>query len=64
MASSWAKRRVLANVNGPPSPNFAVGNLVQVHHGDAGATTFDWAAKYGGVVRWDGVFGVSIPSVR
>ncbi|KAG1824493.1 cytochrome P450 [Suillus subaureus] len=47
----------LADVPGPKSASFIMGNLKELYQGQAAEADFKWQAQYGNVVRFKGSFG-------
>ncbi|KIK40787.1 hypothetical protein CY34DRAFT_763985 [Suillus luteus UH-Slu-Lm8-n1] len=47
----------LADIPGPESPSFMMGNLKELFQGQAAEADFKWQAQYGNVVRFKGSFG-------
>ncbi|KAF8845919.1 cytochrome P450 [Paxillus ammoniavirescens] len=47
----------LSNIRGPKSSSFLLGNLLELHRGQAGETDFKWKSCYGDIVRFKGIFG-------
>lgn len=47
----------LADVPGPESASFVMGNLKELYQGQAAEADFKWQAQYGNIVRFKGSFG-------
>ncbi|KAJ8585147.1 cytochrome P450 [Rhizopogon salebrosus TDB-379] len=47
----------LANIPGPKSASFILGNLKELYQGQAAEADFKWQAQYGNIVRFRGSFG-------
>ncbi|KAJ8592655.1 cytochrome P450 [Rhizopogon salebrosus TDB-379] len=47
----------LADVPGPQSASFIMGNMKELYQGQAAEADFKWQAQYGNVVRFKGLFG-------
>ncbi|KAG1839922.1 cytochrome P450 [Suillus subalutaceus] len=47
----------LADVPGPESASFIMGNLKELYQGQAADADFKWQAQYGNIVRFKGSFG-------
>ncbi|KAG2153139.1 cytochrome P450 [Suillus clintonianus] len=47
----------LADVPGPESASFIMGNLKELYQGQAAEADFKWQAQYGNIVRFKGCFG-------
>ncbi|KAG1836808.1 cytochrome P450 [Suillus subalutaceus] len=47
----------LADVPGPESASFTMGNLKELYQGQAADADFKWQAQYGNIVRFKGSFG-------
>ncbi|CCM04675.1 uncharacterized protein FIBRA_06861 [Fibroporia radiculosa] len=52
-----SRRTSLAHVLGPEPESFLMGNLAQLHGGQAGDADFSWQARFGGVARIKAPFG-------
>ncbi|KAJ8083028.1 hypothetical protein PM082_008891 [Marasmius tenuissimus] len=51
------KSRVVANIAGPESPSFLIGNLGEFLRAQAGEMDFKWFSRYGNIVRFKAPFG-------
>ncbi|KAJ8583434.1 cytochrome P450 [Rhizopogon salebrosus TDB-379] len=53
----WYTRISLADVPGPKSASFIMGNLKELYQGQAAEADFKWQAQYGNVIRFKALFG-------
>ncbi|KAJ8584424.1 cytochrome P450 [Rhizopogon salebrosus TDB-379] len=54
----WYTRTIsLADVPGPKSASFIMGNMKELYQGQAAEADFKWQAQYGNVVRFKALFG-------
>ncbi|KAF9235249.1 cytochrome P450 [Melanogaster broomeanus] len=50
-------RSSLPDIRGPKSSSFILGNLVELHQGQAGEADLKWQSLYGNIIRFKGAFG-------
>lgn len=51
----------LRHIPGPPKEHVVYGNMPSIVREPPGLLHTQWSEKYGGVVKYTGVFGVSLP---